>query len=41
MNYLRLKQAAGDLQIKDLEAIDRWLVDRPTPEQKIAEESAG
>ncbi len=39
MNYLRLKQAAGDLQIQDLEAIDRWLVDRPTPEQKIAAES--
>lgn len=39
MNYLRLKQAAGDLQIQDLEAIDRWLVARPTPEQKIAEEA--
>ena len=39
MNYLRLKQAAGDLKIEDLEAIDRWLVDRPTPEQKIAEEA--
>jgi outer membrane protein len=40
MNYLRLKQAAGDLAITDLEAIDRWLVDRPTPEQKIADEEA-
>ena len=39
MNYLRLKQAAGDLKIEDLEAIDRWLVDRPTPEQKIADEA--
>jgi outer membrane protein len=39
MNYLRLKQAAGTLQIQDLEAIDRWLVDRPTPEQKIAAEA--
>jgi outer membrane protein len=38
MNYLRLKQAAGNLQIQDLEAIDQWLVDRPTPEEKIAEE---
>jgi len=37
MNYLRLKQAAGTLQIQDLEAIDQWLTDRPTPEQKIAE----
>lgn len=39
MNYLRLKQAAGNLQIQDLEAIDRWLVDRPTPEEKIAAEA--
>ena len=38
MNYLRLKQAAGDLSIADLEAIDRWLVARPTPEEKIAAE---
>ena len=37
MNYLRLKQAAGTLQIQDLEVIDQWLVDRPTPEQNIAE----
>jgi outer membrane protein len=39
MNYLRLKQAAGNLQIQDLEAIDQWLVDRATPEQKIAAEA--
>lgn len=38
MNVLRLKQAAGNLQIQDLEDIDRWLTDRPTPEQTIAEE---
>jgi outer membrane protein len=37
MNYLRLKQAAGTLQIQDLEAIDQWLIDRPTPEQVIAD----
>ena len=40
MNYLRLKQAAGDLTLEDLEAIDRWLVARQTPEQKIAAEAA-
>lgn len=40
MNYLRLKQAAGDLTIQDLEAIDQWLVDRPTPEEKIAAEGS-
>lgn len=38
INYLRLKQAAGDLNIADLEAIDRWLIARPTPEEKIAAE---
>ncbi len=38
MNVLRLKQAAGNLQIQDLENIDRWLTDRPTPEQAFAEE---
>lgn len=37
MNYLRLKQAAGSLEIQDLEAIDQFLTERPTPEQKIAE----
>lgn len=40
MNYLRLKQAAGNLQIQDLEAIDQWLDYRQTPEQKIADEAA-
>ncbi len=38
MNVLQLKQAAGSLQIQDLEEIDRWLIDRPTPEQAIAAE---
>ena len=40
MNVLRLKQAAGNLQIQDLEEIDQWLKERPTPEQAIAEEEA-
>ncbi len=38
MNVLRLKQAAGNLRIQDLENIDRWLTDRPTPEQAFAKE---
>jgi len=38
LNVLRLKQAAGNLQIQDLENIDRWLTDRPTPEQAFAAE---
>jgi len=39
-NVLRLKQAAGSLQIQDLEEIDRWLIGRKPPEQVIAEEEA-
>jgi hypothetical protein len=38
MNDLRLQQAAGDLTSSDLEEIDRWLLARPTPEEKIAAE---
>ncbi len=37
-NVLLLKQAAGMLQIQDLEQIDRWLQERIPPEQAIAEE---
>ena len=36
----RGKQAAGNLQVQDLEEIDRWLRDRPTPEQAFATETA-
>ena len=36
MNALRLKQAAGTLQVQDLELIDKWLKDRPTPEEASA-----
>lgn len=38
-NVLRLKQAAGTLQIQDLEMIDSWLKDRLPPEKVIAAES--
>ena len=40
LNSLRLKQAAGTLQIQDLELIDKWLHDRPTPEERLAEEDS-
>jgi outer membrane protein len=40
MNALRLKQAAGNLQIQDLEEIDKWLTERPTPEELFAAEAA-
>jgi outer membrane protein len=40
MNALRLKQAAGSLQIQDLEEIDQWLTERPTPEELFAAEAA-
>ncbi|NQV87119.1 MAG: TolC family outer membrane protein [Woeseiaceae bacterium] len=36
MNALRLKQAAGTLEIQDLEKIDQWLKVRPTPEEAAA-----
>ncbi len=39
-NVLLLKQAAGSLQIQDLEEIDKWLADRRPPEEVIAEENA-
>ena len=39
-NVLRLKQAAGMLQVQDLEEIDRWLNERKPPEQAISEEGA-
>ena len=37
-NALRLKQAAGSLQVQDLEEIDRWLKERRRPEDVIADE---
>lgn len=40
LNALQLKQAAGNLAVQDLERIDRWLTERKTPEQAIAEEEA-
>jgi outer membrane protein len=40
LNAIRLKQAAGTLEVQDLERVDRWLTERKTPEQVIAEEAA-
>jgi len=40
LNTLRLKQAAGTLQVQDLETIDKWLTERKTPEEMFAEEEA-
>ena len=40
LNALRLKQAAGTLQVQDLEEIDRWLEQRQTPEEQFAEEAS-
>jgi outer membrane protein len=40
-NVLRLKLAVGNLQIQDLEEIDRFLIERRPPEEVIAEEEAG
>ncbi|MDJ0711143.1 MAG: TolC family outer membrane protein [Woeseiaceae bacterium] len=40
LNVLRLKQAAGTLQIQDLEEIDQFLIERKTPEEVFADEAA-
>jgi outer membrane protein len=40
LNAIRLKQAAGNLAVQDLEKIDQWLTERKPPEQAIAEEEA-
>ena len=40
LNTLSLKQAAGTLQVQDLEEIDKWLVQRKTPEEIFAEQEA-
>jgi outer membrane protein len=41
MNALRLKQAAGTLQVQDLEQINQWLKIRPTPEEAAATRQQG
>ncbi len=40
LNFMRLKQSAGNLRVQDLENLDRWLRPRKTPEQQFAEEAA-
>jgi outer membrane protein len=39
-NVLRLKRAAGTLQVQDLEQVDRWLRPRKPAEQVIGEDEA-
>jgi hypothetical protein len=36
---MRLRQAAGNLQIQDLEVLDQWLVERKSPEEQFADEA--
>ncbi|MDJ0907726.1 MAG: TolC family outer membrane protein [Woeseiaceae bacterium] len=40
LNVMRLRQAAGTLQVQDLEALEQFLIDRPTPEEEFAAEEA-
>lgn len=40
LNIMRLKEAAGILQVQDLERLDAFLVERDTPEQEFAKEAA-
>lgn len=40
LNAMRLRQAAGSLQVQDLETLERFLVERKSPEEQFAEEAA-
>ena len=40
LNYMRLKQAAGTLQVQDLETLEPYLIDRKTPEEQFADEAS-
>lgn len=40
LNVMRLKQAAGTLQVQDLESLEPFLVARKPPEDQFAEEAA-
>jgi outer membrane protein len=40
LNYMRLKQAAGTLQVQDLEVLEPYFEDRKSPEEQFAEEAA-
>jgi outer membrane protein len=40
LNAMRLRQAAGMLQVQDLETLEPFLVARKTPEDQMAEEAA-
>ncbi len=40
LNAMRLKQAAGNLQVQDLEILEQFLEERKTPEEQFAEEAA-
>ena len=40
LNAMRLRQAAGSLQVQDLEGLEQYLVDRKSPEELFAEEAA-
>ena len=37
LNTMRLRQAAGNLQVQDLERLDQWLSPRMSPEQEFRE----
>ncbi len=40
LNYMRLKQAAGTLQVQDLEVVEPFFDERQSPEEQFAEEEA-
>jgi outer membrane protein len=40
LNFMRLKQAAGTLQVQDLETLEPYLIDRKPPEDQFTDEAA-
>ena len=40
LNAMRLRQAAGSLQVQDLERLEQYMVDRKSPEEQFADEAA-
>jgi len=40
LNAMRLRQAAGNLQVQDLEKLEQFMVERKTPEEQFADEAA-
>jgi outer membrane protein len=40
LNAMRLRQAAGSLQVQDIETLEQFLIERKSPEEQFADEEA-